>query len=268
MVFAMAGVPLIATVLNGVVLFKYRRPWLWPRMKAVSLPVAQRVLKTGVLFLVLQIAAALGYQSDTLVISHFLGAGYVPQYSIPMKLFTIIPILLSFVLSPLWPAYGEAIERHDIDWIRKTFARSIKLALTVNVMPAILLVIFAPFIIKFWVGPEVSPPFILLLGLGVWAILNSLGGPIAMLLNGANAIAIQVVCALLMGLSNIVFSIILVQKIGVAGPIYSTLITWTLINLIPLLVYIPRMFSSWQSQIDLVTSARVMPSVRSEESNA
>jgi len=254
MVFAMAGVPLLATVLNGVVLFGFKRPWLLPKAKAVSLHFAQRVLRTGFLFLILQVAMALGYQSDNLVISHFLGARYVPQYTIPMRLFMIVPLLLNFVLSPLWPAYGEAIARHDTYWIRKTFIRSIRLALAVNLGPAILLVIFAPSIIHLWVGPEVTPPFVLLLGLGIWAILNGLGAPIAMLLNGTNVLGIQVVCASLMGLSNIVLSVILVQKIGIAGPIYGTLITWTLINLIPLLIYIPRMFASWRSPLEAIAN--------------
>jgi len=72
----------------------------------------------------------------------------------------------------------------------------------------------------------------------------------AMLLNGMNAIGIQVVCASMMAVSNILLSIFLVQKIGVAGPIYGTVIAWTLFNLIPLLIYIPRMFATLQSSLD------------------
>ena len=250
MVFAMAGVPVLATGINGVFLFSFRRPWLFPDIKGVSIIAAQRVLKTGFLFFILQIAGALGYQTDNLVISHFLGASYVPQYAIPMRLFMIFPLILSFVLSPLWPAYGEAISRQDVSWIRKTFIRSVKLALAVNVVPALLLIIIAPFIIHIWTGTMIAPPFILLLGLGLWAILNSLGGPIAMLLNGTNVIGIQVVCASMMAVSNILLSIFLVQKIGVAGPIYGTLISWTVFNLIPLLIYIPRMFASMSSSFD------------------
>jgi O-antigen/teichoic acid export membrane protein len=249
LVFAMAGVPILATAMNGLVLFCFRRPWLIPKIKFVSFVVAQRVLKTGFLFLILQIAGAIGYQSDNFVISHFLGASYVPQYSIPMKLFMQVPLLLGFVLSPLWPAYGEAITRRDVAWIRKTFSRSIKFSLSVNIIPALLLIIYAPAIINIWVGSKIMPPFILLLGLGIWTILTSLGGPIAVLLNGTGAIKIQIICASLMGISNILVSIFLVSKIGVAGPIYGTLITWTFFNLIPLLIYIPRMFASWKPVI-------------------
>ena len=244
LVFAMTGVPILATVVNGIILFRFRRPWLLPKIKSISFLAAQRILKSGFLFFILQLAGTLGFQSDNLVISHFLGASFVPQYSIPMKLFMVIPILLSFALSPLWPAYGEAYARHDVDWIKKTFIRSVKLSLSANVVFAILLIVFAPFIIHLWTGSDVAPPFNLLLGLGIWTVLNSLGAPIAMLLNGTNVIGLQVICASLMGISNPLLSIYLVQRIGVAGPIYGTVITWTLFELIPLSIYIPRMFKS------------------------
>jgi O-antigen/teichoic acid export membrane protein len=116
--------------------------------------------------------------------------------------------------------------------------------LSANVVFAFLLIIFAPLIIRFWTGSDVAPPFNLLLGLGIWTVLNSLGTPIAMLLNGTNIIGLQVICASLMGISNPLLSIYLVQRIGVAGPIYGTIITWTLFELIPFLIYIPRMFKS------------------------
>ncbi len=249
MVFAMAGVPVFATVINGVILFGVQRPWALPKFKNVSLFAAQRVLKTSFLFLILQIAVALGYQSDNFVISHFLGASYVPQYQVPMKLFMLVPLMVGFVLTPLWPAYGEAIARHDVAWIRRAYSVSMKLALSLNVIAAILLVFFGPALIHIWVGSNINPPLILLLGLGLWTALNGLGGPIAMLLNGTNAIGIQVICASVMAVSNILLSIFLVGKIGVAGPIYGTVITWTAFNLIPYMIYIPRMFSSWQPGI-------------------
>ncbi len=246
MVLAMAGAPIVATGINAVVLFGIRRPWLLPRMNIVSNSTLQKVLKTGFLFLVLQIAGAVGYQSDNFVISHFLGASYVPQYAVSMKLFMLVPLLIGFVLSPLWPAYGEAIARHDVPWIRKTFPASLKLALSLNLTAAMLLLFFGSTIIHLWVGSSVNPPFILLLGLALWTALNGLGGPIAMLLNGTNTIGIQVICASSMAISNIAVSIFLVGRIGVAGPIYGTVITWTVFNLIPYLIYIPRMFSSWR----------------------
>lgn len=246
LVLAMAGAPLVATTINGIVLVGARRPWLLPRVSMLSSTAVQKVLNTGFLFFVLQIAGALAYQSDNVVISHFLGASYVPQYAVPMKLFMMVPLLLSFGLSPLWPAYGEAIARHDMSWIRETFLASLKLSVSLSIAAATFLLLLGVSVIHVWVGPDVNPSFGLMLGLALWVVLNGLAGPIAMLLNGTNTIGIQVLCASSMAIANIALSIFLVQRIGVAGPIYGTVISWTLLNLVPLLLYIPRMFASWE----------------------
>lgn len=246
-VFSMTGTPILSTVANGVVLLAGRRRWLLPRLHCVSGFAVRRILQLGFLFFALQIAVAMAYQSDNVIISHFLGASYVPQYAIPMKLFMLFPLVSGFILTPLWPAYGEAVVRHDVEWIRKTFARSVKWALAINTPAAVLLVVFFPVISKAWIGADLRTPFVVLVGMGLWTILNGLSAPIAMLLNGTNTIRLQVRWALVMAGSNILLSIFLVQRIGIAGPIYGTVITWTLFNLVPYMIQIPRMFAAWAS---------------------
>jgi O-antigen/teichoic acid export membrane protein len=255
LVIAMAGAPVISTIINGILLFFVKRPWLLPSLTSVSLYASKRVFRTGLLFLALQVAIAIGYQSDNLLISHFLGASAVPQYSIPMKLFQLVPLLLSFVIGPLWQAYGEAIARKDFDWVRKTFIRSIKLALALNVPAAIILLFSTNTIIHLWVGPQITASFLLLLGLALWTILNSLGGPFAMLMNGANVIGIQVVCSLSMAVANLGISILLVQKIGFPGPVFGNVISWSVFNMLPFLFYIRHMFATWHAQTGTPISA-------------
>jgi O-antigen/teichoic acid export membrane protein len=245
LVLAMAGSPVVVLLLNGLLLFFRHRPWLLPRLQLFNKTAFSRIFKNGALFFVLQLAVAVGFQSDNLVVAHFLGANQVPQYAVPLKLFMLIPSLLNFVITPLWPAYGEAIARRDLTWVRKTFKRSILLSFGVSLLPSLFLVIFGARIIKFWVGPEIESDFLLLAGLGIWAIFLSLSGPIAMFLNGANVIKFQIVCAILMAVMNLAASIFLVQRIGVAGPVYGSAIAWSLFSLLPAMFFIPRLFDSW-----------------------
>ncbi len=250
LVLAMAGAPAFATVINGLILFLFKRPWLLPSFRSVSLYACQRVFRTGLLFFALQVAIAVGYQSDNLLISHFMGASSVPEYSIPMKLFAQVPLLLSFVIGPLWQAYGEAINRKDFEWVRKTFIRSIKLALAANVSTSIILLFCTNFIIHLWVGPKITASFLFLIGMALWTSINSLSGPFAMLMNGANVIGIQVVCALSMAAANIGISIFLVQKIGYPGPVFGNVISWTVFAMFPFIFYIRHMFATWRTQTD------------------
>ena len=247
LVFAMTGVPLLTTAMNGAT-YLMRRKWLLPRRHAFNSVAARRIFRTGLLFFVLQLAVALGFQSDNIVIARLFGADMVTQYAIPMKLFMLVPMLVTFVLTPLWPAYGEAITRRDLPWVRRIFQRSLTGSFVLNLIPAGLLVLFGQQIIQLWTKSAVDPSFGLLLGMGIWAVLNGVARPIAMFLNGANVVGFQVVCALLMGVSNLLLSIFLVQRIGISGPVYGSIIAWTLFSLIPLVVYIPRLFARWRAE--------------------
>ena len=82
---------------------------------------------------------------------------------------------------------------------------------------------------------------LLLVGLGTWTIMNTLNGPFAMLLNGANVVGFQAACSTLMAIANVAISIYLVQRIGVSGAVYGSVISQFFLVLIPQLWYVPRL---------------------------
>jgi len=81
----------------------------------------------------------------------------------------------------------------------------------------------------------------LLMGLGIWAILSSMGNAVAMFLNGANVVRFQVICASLMCITSILGKIFLAKTIGIAGIIWATVIAYTLFTVIPCLYMIPKL---------------------------
>jgi hypothetical protein len=82
----------------------------------------------------------------------------------------------------------------------------------------------------------------MLVGLGLWMVLQSLLRPINMLMNGAAVVKFQIVTALLMGAVNLTLSILLVQVVGVAGVVYGTVLALTFFSLLPAVFYLPRIF--------------------------
>ena len=241
LVVALTGVGLVAAALNGWFLFRRQRPWLMPRRRDVALSTARPLLKTGSLFLVLQLAGLIGYQIDNLVIAQLLGATNVQEYAVPAKLFTLAPTLLSFALTPLWPAYRESLARGDGAWVRRTLRRSIMLAGAVNLPTSLALVIVAPILLHLWVGGAVHPTPLLLIGLGSWAMMNTLNGPFAMLLNGANVVGLQAACSISMAVVNVAISILLVQRIGVSGAVWGSVIAQAVFVLLPESWYVRRL---------------------------
>jgi O-antigen/teichoic acid export membrane protein len=241
LVVALTFVGLIAAALNGWFLFRRQRPWLMPRLRDVDLRAGRALLKTGSFFMVLQLAGMAAYGVDNIVISQILGADAVPEYAVPVKIFTLAPTLLSFALIPLWPAYRESMARGDAAWVKRTLRRSILLAAAFNIPSSLVLIVAGPLILQVWVHGAVHPTLILLVGLGTWTIMNTLNGPFAMLLNGANIIGFQATCSVLMAIANVAISIYLVQRIGVSGAVYGSVISQLVFILIPEVWYVRRL---------------------------
>jgi O-antigen/teichoic acid export membrane protein len=253
LVLSLAGCPVVAMAANSVWLFRSRRPWLSPRLSLVSARASVSLLRTGFLFFVLQISAAVSYQSASLIIAHVMTPSDVPRYTVPMTLFQLSPWLLGLVLTPLWPAYAESMASGDVGWIRKSFRRSIRWSLTLNVPAAVLLMIVGERIVRVWVGGDIQPQAGLLVSMGVWTILNSLNGPFAMLLNGLEAIRFQVVCATLMAGTNVLLGIFLTRRLGVTGVVAATVVAQFVFILIPSAIYVPRLLAGLSGQ-DAVAS--------------
>jgi O-antigen/teichoic acid export membrane protein len=241
LILALTGVGLVAAALNGWFLFRHQRRWLMPRFRDVHLGTARPLLKTGSFFLVLQLTGLVAYSLDNVVIAQIMGSSAVQEYAVPTKLFGLAPTLLSYVLVPLWPAYREALARGDGGWVARTLRRSITLAALINIPSSLFLVVAGPLIIGIWTPTlHLHPTTLLLVGLGTWTIMNTLNGPFAMLLNGANVVGFQAACSTLMAIANVAISIYLVQRIGVSGAVYGSVISQLFFILIPEVWYVRR----------------------------
>jgi O-antigen/teichoic acid export membrane protein len=241
LVFGIAGVPLLLSTANSFHFFLFVRRDLSPKIKYVNIVAIKKIAHTGLLFLILQITASLVFSSDSIIISKILGAEAVTQYSVPEKIFSIIPIFLSMVLTPLWPAYGEAIGRGDGAWVRRVFIKSLWLSFVFSSISAVFILIGANFILSIWVGKDVNPPFMLLLGLGVWKVCEACGNAFAMLLNGANVIKIQVVLALIHIVLSISIKINFVKFFGIYGSVWGTIVAYVFAVLLPLFFLYPKL---------------------------
>jgi O-antigen/teichoic acid export membrane protein len=243
LVFAMSGGPVVAGVANGIVLLGWQRPSIRPRWVYVTRQGVMRLLQLGGLFLALQIAMSLAYSSDNMVAAQVFGSATVTSYAVPMRLFSIAPMLMGMLQAPLWPAYGEAIARGDTIWVRRTLVRALVGTFASAAAVTLPLVLGGPWIIHMWVGDQVRTSMLLLTGMGIWAILSSTGTALGMYLNGANVLRFQVVTSLLMAVAALVLKVFLARAIGVAGIIWGTVIAYAIFVVIPSAVFVRRMLA-------------------------
>ena len=235
---AMAGAPVVFRAVNTFVFFAYREIALRPRLAHFDPSAIRRLIRAGILFFALQLAVVIGFQSDNIIIARILGVEAVAGYDIALKLSMLPTVFIGLVVVAQWPAYGEASTRGDSAWIRRTFTRTLRLSLLFAAPFGVILLIWGDTIIKMWAGPEVMPSATLLIGISVWSVLQVIGNVIAALLNGLHVVKFQAINALLMATANILISIYLVNKIGVAGAILGTISAYTIFTLIPCWYYI------------------------------
>jgi O-antigen/teichoic acid export membrane protein len=240
-VLAVAVGPAMALAGNGGELFFRRRPWLRPTLKRVDRDVGAALLRIGSLFFVLQIAVAVAYESDALVLTQILGPSAVTTYSVTMRVFLVVPALAGFVLAPLWPAYGEAISRGDAGWVRQTLRRAVRGGLLLSVGGAGVLALVARPFIDAWAG--FRPPYLLVVAAAIWVVVITVAAVLAAFLNGARVIRAQIVLALLMMVVNLGLSIAFTHWVGVSGVVWGSIVAQLGVVVVVSTVLAPRVLS-------------------------
>jgi O-antigen/teichoic acid export membrane protein len=235
---AMLVGPVLAYLGETTWVFVRSHPDLRPERASLHAATVRRILSAGGQFFALALAGAVAYQSDSLVIAHYLGAAEVTRYAVCLRLFTLVQTALAALLLPLWPAYGEAIASRDHDWVKDTLRRSLVASFALSVLSSLVLIVAARWLLSVWTPELAVPSTSLLLALACWAVVSSVSMAVAMFLNGANIIRLQVIAASVMAVANLGLSITLVTRIGIAGPVWASVVTQTLIVLVPVSIWI------------------------------
>lgn len=192
LVIAMFGVPAIVSIISALHLLR-REPDIFPRMADLDTLAMRKIARDGSYFFLLQLAGALAFASDQLIISHQLDLDQVAVYSIYQKLFSPVPLMLSFVLTPLWAAYADAHARNEVQWIRRILGKSVLIALLGACCLAIPTAIFSAWLIKIWLGKSILPNTSLAVCLAIWMVVDSVGRCIAIFLNGVGLLHEQLI---------------------------------------------------------------------------
>ena len=239
LVMAIAGAPIFATALNAIHFFGFVRPDLRPNRELISRDAISQIARLGGLFFVLQVVVAISYSADNFIIARTLGAVNVPEYAIPQRMFGLIAMMSSMLIAPLWPAYGEAISRGHMKWVRHTLKTSLLLVLGATSAASITLLLLSHRLLHWWVGSRIHPPFFLLLGLAIWTVIGCCGDALASFLNGASVIRFQVIVASIFGIGCVITKVAFVHHFGIIGVPSATISAYLLLNALPCALYIP-----------------------------
>jgi len=236
LVIGYSGTLLLVKLLSGIWLFSSYMPWLRPRLSLINYQEMLSLANVGGYFFVVQIAGLLLFQTDYLIIGHYLTVGEVTPYSITWRLFSLAIVLQTITFPYVWPAYTEAFSRNDIGWIKKTFQRTLLVTFSVTVPIIILCVLYGQIIIEKWAGKNAIPPWSLLIWMGIWSIINASMNAVACVLNSVGHLKGQAIYGTITAIVNVILSIWLSQHFGITGIIMGTVLAYALCNVIPAII--------------------------------
>lgn len=241
LVASLTGTVVAQSVSCTLLLRKISRELVGVRLEAPTLMNLKNIAHSGSSFFIIQLCGLMAYNSDVIIISYFLSANAVAEYSVTMRLFAIPSLLLGLMLTGMWPAFSDALALKDYTWIRRIFWKSLKLSLLLALIVSGILAALAEWIVSIWTKGVIVPGVELIIAMALWAVLTAFGGNISTLLNGVGRMRYQVWMTLLFSLVNVVLSIVLVRLVGISGPLWGSIISLSIYYGISL-IYIRGIF--------------------------
>lgn len=217
-----------ATLITGALVATLRRNGLISTARAMSALKAEGplLIRSGALFLVLQMGTTIGWGADSAILATTAGAASVAAFTVSARLFQLISQPLSVINSPLWAAYADAHAAGDTRFIRLTFRYSILTTFVISSVGAAFCVAFGDTVIQAWTSNSITTTHQLLAALAVWAILECCGNSLSMLLNGLNIIRQQVITAVFFIILAIPIKIMLTSLFGGVGLVFGSIISY------------------------------------------
>jgi O-antigen/teichoic acid export membrane protein len=239
LVLGLLGGPVVANLGIFIGQFFVFKPWARPAWADCDRETTRGLLKTGLIFFLLNVLTLLGLQAlDPFVIAHVLGpaegARQVTAYSVVQKL-SQIAFLYWALTQALWPAYAEAIARQDFDWVRKTILRSVRFSLIWGGLTGAALYLSGGWLIQHWVGPVLSESECrsLLLSFAVYMLIYSLVLAFSVIITGSHLLKECLVFLSIAASLALVLKLVLCRSIGAPGVVWASIFAYSIAFILP-----------------------------------
>lgn len=205
-----------------------KKPWLKPAPGRVRLHLVKRVFNSGGQFFLIQLATLIVFNSDNIVISHFLSPAEVTPYSVTWRLVTYANALQALSSPALWPAYAEAYAKKQMEWIRKTYRRVRWLTAGTLAIACLIFIPFGRTIIRIWAGKVAVPTQTLMILMCFWMILSAVTTNQSTLMVATDRVGKQAISSTVAAIANLALTFWWVNVFGTVGVILATIVSYLL----------------------------------------
>jgi O-antigen/teichoic acid export membrane protein len=196
-----------------------------------------RVLGFSWPLVTMRLASQFQTRTDEIVIAAFLPISFVTPYALARKLSELARVVAIQFVKVLMPLASELDARGDRPGLQSLYLTATRVVLMIFIPFAAVLMVLARPILVAWVGPVYGDAAILVVILTLAGLMDISQWPGEQVLQGIARHHPLALMALANGISNVVLSILLVQRFGVIGVAFGTLIPISLETVVLVMPY-------------------------------
>lgn len=213
---AMGGTSMFVLIMSNIWTYNTLLKKYTPSLKFVKFRYARDIMSLGIMFFFLQILAIAFYQTNNLIISHYLGPEEVTVYNVAFKYMQVLPMAFTIILTPFWSAFAEARVNGDYKWMKAVRKKLMKTLLLFGIV-GLIMVLSSPAVYKIWIKDVVTVPFAVTALVFIFQMLDMWGTLWTQLLSGLGKIRLQVICSAICCISYVPVSCYFCDRFGLIG---------------------------------------------------
>lgn len=208
--------PVVVYLIAYPVTFYKVYKFLRPSLKMFRKEYLKDLFSIGVEFFMLQLSGILLFSIANILISRMFGPDKVTPYNIAYRYFSLIPMGMNLILTPMWSATTDAYYKGDIEWIKQSMSYIKKCLYGVYLVLG-LMVVVSPFVYRVWIGTDVNIPFSISALMAVYIAILQTSLSYSNFLNGLGKLRIQTINTLVVAIISCPLFWILGRSFNVPG---------------------------------------------------
>lgn len=221
-------IPPLVLFLGSIGLFRTKLKDIAPSFKLFEFKSVGSILSLGLKFFVLQMITIVLFQANSIIIARVVSPEAVVEYNLAFKYVSLLTMIFTIVITPVWSATTDAYVRKDFEWINKTLSFSRKVCIA-SIFIGVLMVLASKFVYGMWLGRgsidiNYSTTGLILLYIS-FEMLYKVYGTI---INGTGKVFAQMILTGIIAIIYIPLAIFLANLCGLSGVLIANVIVFAL----------------------------------------
>lgn len=171
--------------------FFMKKKDLFPSVNFFQKSLVKNLMGDGMSFFFIQIVSLLLFTFPVILIGKFYGSSLVTDFNISNRLYGVVYMLLSIILTPFWSAITKAAVEENNLWI-KNVLKKLQILSYVFVLFVVIIMCLSPYIYSFWINDDFLINHQMNWALALFNIVLILIAPLNYYLNGKGLLKLQV----------------------------------------------------------------------------